>query len=204
MIYLDFQKALDKVPHERIMAYIYALGIAGEVFKWIKDWHKDMEQRVVLGTSSKWIKVESGVSQGSVLGPLLFLIYINDMDDAVCSGLLKFADDTKVFSVVSTKGDIDRLKYDLFNLGKWSQDWPMLFNIDKCKVMHLGVNNTEVKYEMNGKYLMDVTEECDLDVIIQSDLKCSEQCLKAVNTAKRVLGMIKRSFSVKVKVILQL
>ena len=79
------------------MAKVYALGIAGEVFKWIKDWPKDREQRVVLlGTSSKWIKVKSGVPpQRSVLGPLLFLIYTNDIDGAACSGLLKFADDTK-------------------------------------------------------------------------------------------------------------
>ena len=86
---------------------INTLGITGEVFNWINDWLKDREQRVVLlGRHSKWIKVKSGVPQGSVLGPLLFLIYINDIDDSVCSKLLKFADDTKVFSVVSTKDDI--------------------------------------------------------------------------------------------------
>ena len=68
-------------------------------------------------------------------GPLLFLIYINDIDDAVCSNLLKFADDTKVFSVVQTQNDIDKLQRDLLNLGKWSLDWLMLFNVDKCKVI---------------------------------------------------------------------
>ena len=123
----------------------------------------------------------------------------------MCSNLLKFADDTKVFSVVPTKNDIDRLQQDLLNLCNWSQDWLMLFNVDKCKVMHIGLSNSKANYEMNGKYLEEVTEERDLGVIFQNDLKCSRQCLKAVNTANKVLGMIKRSFSVRDKdVILQL
>jgi len=107
VIYLDFQKAFDKVPHKRLMMKINAMGITG-VFNWIEDWLNDREQRVVLlGSHSKWIKVKSGVPKGSLLGPLLFLIYINDIDDSICAKLLKFADDMKVFSVVSTKNDID-------------------------------------------------------------------------------------------------
>jgi len=136
VIYLNFQKAFDKVPHKRLMMKINAMGITGDVFTWIEDWLNDRELRVVLlGSHSKWIKVESGAPQGSVLGPLLFLIYINDIDDSVCAKFIKFADDMKVFSVVSTKNDIVRLQINLINLGKCSHDWLMLFNIDKCKVM---------------------------------------------------------------------
>jgi len=81
----------------------------------------------------------------------------------------------------------------------------MLFNIDKCKVMHLGLNNVKAIYEMNGKYSEEVIEERNLRVIMQSDLKCSKQCLKAASTANKVLGMIKRSFSIRDKeIILQL
>jgi len=130
----------------------HTMGITGDVFNWIEDWLNDREQRVVLlGSHSEWIKVQSGVPQGLVLGPLLFLFYIDDIDDSVCAKLLKFADDTKVFSVVSTKNDIDGLQIDLINLGKWSHEWLMLYNIDKCKVMHLGLNNVNAKCEMNGR-----------------------------------------------------
>ena len=121
---------------------INALGNTGEVYKWIEDWLTDGEQRVVLlGGNSKWTLVKSGVPQGSVLGPLLFLIYINDIDDSVCSKLLKFADDTKVFSVVQTKNDIDRLQNDLLNLGKWSQDWLLLLFNPMCITLHLSTLN---------------------------------------------------------------
>ena len=84
VMYLDFQKAFDKVPHRRLMLKIKSLGIARNVYNWIEDWLKDREQRVVfLGCNSEWIKVKSGAPQGSVLDPLLFLIYINDADDVV-------------------------------------------------------------------------------------------------------------------------
>jgi len=195
VIYLDFQKAFDKVPHKRLMLKIKSLGIAGNVYNWIEDWLKDREQRVVLlGCKSAWIKVKSGVPQGSVLGPLLFMIYINDIDDSVSSKLLKFADDTKVFRAVLNLHDIEKLQIDLMNLCKWSDDWLMLFNVDKCKIVHFGYNNNMANYKLNDKNLDVDKEERDLGVVIQNDLKCRLQCIKVVNTANKVLGMIKRAF----------
>ena len=196
VIYLDFQKAFDKVPHKRLMKKIKSLGITGKIYDWIEDWLNNREQRVVLlGKSSKWVKVESGLPQGSVLGPLLFLIYINDIDDCVNSKLLKFADDTKVFRVIASPEDIISVHGDLVNLDKWSKDWLMLFNVDKCKIMHFGYNNLKTDYKMSDNSLDKVDMERDLGVIIQSNLKCNEQCANAVKSANRTLGMIKRSFS---------
>ena len=196
VIYLDFQKAFDKVPHKRLMLKIKSFGIVGQIYDWIEDWLKDRQQRVViLGKNSNWIKVKSGVPQGSVLGPLLFLIYINDIDDCVGTHILKFADDTKIYSVVANQEDVVKLQDDLKNLCYWSREWLMLFNIAKCKVMHLGRNNVKAEYEIDGTKLDEVDEERDLGVIMQKDLKCNQQCSRAVKTANRVLGMIKRTFT---------
>ena len=91
------------------------------------------------GQFSEWEDVLSGVPQGSVLGPLLFVIYINDIDDLVACKILKFADDTKIYSSVGSATDIESLQSDLSKLNSsWSKDWQMLFNMDKCKVMHMG------------------------------------------------------------------
>ena len=196
VIYLDFQKAFDKVPHKRLMLKIKSLGIAGEVYSWIADWLSDRQQRVVLlGNKSNWIEVKSGVPQGSVLGPLLFFIYINDIDESINTNILKFADDTKLYGIVANKDDVEKLQRDLIKICEWSSEWLMLFNVDKCKVMHIGHGNMRERYEMNGKNLNEVTEEKDLGVIMQNDLKCNKQCIYAVNKANRTLGMIKRTFS---------
>ena len=195
VIYLDFQKAFDKVPHKRLMLKVRALGIDGTVCNWIEKWLENREQRVVLlGKYSEWKKVKSGVPQGSVLGPLLFLVYINDIDCDINNNILKFADDTKLFGVAATRGDVQKLQNDLDRLYFWSEEWLMLFNVKKCKVMHLGYNNGLANYTMNGNVLESVVEERDLGIIFQNNLKWEKQCAKAVNTANRILGMIKRNF----------
>jgi len=119
-----------------------------------------------------------------VLGPLLFVIYINDIDQAVKNKLLKFADDTKVFGSVSSQDQIESLRSDLVSLCKWSEEWLMLFNVDKCKVMHFG---NEASYSINGVTLGVLNEEKDLGVIVQDDLKVTKQCIKAATTASKIL-----------------
>ena len=90
---------------------------------------------------------------------------------------------------------IDKLQEDLINVGNWSEEWLMLSNIDQCKVMHIGYNNKKAEYETDGRNLKEVLEERDLGIIMQFDLKCSSHCSKAVKTANRILGMIKRTFT---------
>ena len=121
IIYLDFQKAFDKVPHQRLLLKLKAHGIGDSITDWIEQWLTDRRQRVVVdGEVSNWKSVLSGVPQGSVLGPILFLIYINDLDDSITSNVLKFADDTKLFRKVNTDGDKQHLQNDLDRLVKWS------------------------------------------------------------------------------------
>jgi len=125
-----------------------AHGIAGNVLKWIEDWLSNRKQRVLLnGCFSEWRDVISGVPQGSVLGPLLFIIHINDIDDCVVGKILKFTDDTKIYHTVYSDEDVIALQSDLCNLVEWSKEWRMLFSADKCKVMHMGFNNKQAKYD---------------------------------------------------------
>jgi len=121
---------------------------------------------VLNGCFPEWRDVVSGVPQGSVLGPLLFIIYINDIDDCVASKILKCADDTKIYHMVYSEEDVSVLHFDLCNLVEWSKEWQMLFNADKCRVMHMGYNNKLAEYHMNDVKLECVSEEKDLGVII--------------------------------------
>ena len=113
------------------------------MINWIEKWLIDRRQRVVVdGEVSNWKVVLSGVPQGSVLGPILFLIYINDLDDDITSKVLKFADDTKVFRKIKSDADRQHLQDDLNKLIEWSEKWQMLFNFGKCKCLHTGHRRT--------------------------------------------------------------
>jgi hypothetical protein len=131
-----------------------------------------------------------------VLGPLLFLIFINDLDLAVSLDelLVKFADDTKLARIVKSDEDRRKLQLALGNLVKWTREWGMLFNIKKCKVMHLGRANLKCEYSMEGVKLEVTKEEKDLGVLITDNLKPSAQCAQAAKTAQSVLGQIARAF----------
>ena len=105
------------------------------------------------GGVSSWKSVLSGVPQGSVLGPILFLVYINDLEEGVTGKILKFADDTNLFRKVKEIGDNFFLQDDIDKLVKWSEKWQMLFNFGKCKCLHTGLRNTGMNYEMGGTIL---------------------------------------------------
>ena len=121
---------------------------------------------VINGVSSSWGNVISGVLQGSVLGPLLFFISINDIDTDLFSKICKFADDRKIGHAVATEDDVQLLRDDLKNFAKWAIECQMLFNIEKCVVMHIGTNNKLYSYNMNNATLKTVDVERDLGVII--------------------------------------
>ena len=143
----------------------------------------------------------SGVPQGSVLGPLLFLIYINDLDDNITSNVLKFADDTKVFRRFNSDGDKQHLQNDLDRLVEWSEKWQMLFNFWKCKCLHTGHNNLDVNYKMGDTGLGTTVKQKNLGVTISADMKVSEQCGIAASKGNQILGLIRRNLTYKKKAV---
>jgi hypothetical protein len=137
------------------------------------------------------------VPQGSVLGPILFTIYINDIDCDIFSKISKFADDTKIGRCVLTERDREELQRDLNTIVNWSKTWQMQFNSDKCKILHFGRRNKKYDYQMDNNTINAAAEEKDLGVIIDTDLKFSKQIAVCVKNANRVLGFINRHFEYK-------
>ena len=198
VIFLDFAKAFDKVPYKRLMLKLESHGITGKVALWIEEWLNNRMQCVgIRGTLSNLVHVLSGVPQGSVLGPLLFLIYINDLDCNIQNWILKFADDTKIFGKITDEMDRVKLQQDLQKLITWSDEWQMMFNVSKCKIMHIGKKDISGHYFMKSQQLEEVMEEKDLGVMITRDLKVSRQCQLAYNKASRILGLINRTIEYK-------
>lgn len=203
IIYLDFAKAFDKVPHHRLLQKLKAHGINGKIWNWIRAWLTNRNQRVCIkGKASTWAEVLSGVPQGSVLGPVLFLIYINDLEEGIENWILKFADDSKIFSRIQDADDHLRLQKDLNQLLEWSREWQMKFNVEKCKVMHVGSSNPRYTYEMDGSEIQVIHEEKDLGVTIVDNLKTSVHCAHQYAKANRMLGLLRRTFKTRSKPVL--
>ena len=204
--YYDLRKAFDTIPHQRLIIQVEAHGIKGKIAAWIRAWLKNRKQRVVInGSQSEWAPVTSGVPQGSVLGPLLFIIYINDIDVGIKGKISKFADDTKLCHDVSKPEDKETVQHDINKLVEWTKKWQMQFNPDKCTVIHFGCHNPNNEYQIEGKTLKSVTQQRDLGIIINKDLKWEKQVEKSCKKANRVLGYISRNFRYKSKdIVLQL
>ena len=183
-----------------------SLNIDGEILAWIQAWLSGRKQRVVLnGHQSDLISVPCSVPQGSVLGPTLFVIFIDDIDlciEALSALLLKFADDTKVIKRIRSNTDSQELQAIIDNLHAWAEQWQMYFNVNKCKVVHLGRNNPKLQYFMNGIEVQAVDSERDLGVILDHTGKPSLQCAKAAQKGNQVLGQLLRSFQCRDKEVL--
>ena len=197
LLYLDFAKAFDKVPHQRLLSKLNSHGIRGHILTWISNWLSGRTQRTTLnGSSSTWKQVLSGVPQGSVLGPLLFLIFINDIDEAagLVKYLNKFADDTKLGHCVNSDEDHKSLQQTIDNLLKWSKDWSMEFNVGKCHILHLGRSNARHQYTMGSRVIQPADKEKDVGILITDNLKPSQQCVEASRRATTILYQISKSF----------
>ncbi len=154
IVYLDFQKAFDKVPHNKLMFKVKHLGIAGNVHNWIENWVSNRKQRVVInGTTLDW-------------APVLFIIYINDIEVGLNNFIAKFSDDTKIGNSVISDRDRRNLQDDLNKTSAWSARWEMPFNVKKCHILQVGTRNLKYDYEMSGEKLESV--------YCVKDLKCHD------------------------------
>ena len=198
VLYFDFSKAFDRVPHTRLLLKLKAHGIGETLCRWIESWLTEREQRVVVnGKVSEWGSVGSGVAKVSVLGPTAFLVHISDLDIEVKNDILKFADDTKLFAAIRSDEDADRLQDDVSKLYEWSKKWQMNCNVDKCNCVHIGRNNKEHDYYIGDNIVQVSSSGKDLGVIIESTLDWGKQCANVARIGNMMLSQINRSFTYK-------
>nr|VZI30414.1 unnamed protein product [Spirometra erinaceieuropaei] len=200
VIFFDFKKAFDSVPHGRLLQKIWECGIQGSIFNWIKSFLSCRLQKVIVGaTTSEWVPVKSGVPQGSVLGPLLFLIYINDCPaDLECDGIM-FADDIKIWKTISCVEDAQKLQEDVNKLAAWSSKWILAFNVSKCVVLRLESGRRRFpkhQYVINGVPLNEVDTHKDLGVWTCSNLLPSQHCKRVVQKTTSTMHWIRRAFKI--------
>ena len=200
VLYLDFCKAFDSVPHLRLLKQINSFGITGKASNWIKAFLSNRTQKVrVNGAESQWTPVVSGIPQGSILGPILFSLFVNDMPRNIQSLISLFADDTKIHLPLISDDSARQLQEDLWTLEVWSIAMQMKFHPKKCKVLHLGRTNNNNDYFMhtddgNLHKLEETLLEKDLGVNTDSKLKFTEHCQIKINTATKVLRYIRHTF----------
>ena len=209
VIYFDFAKAFDSVNHDLILLKLKnKFGIDGRLLKFITDYLRGRQQQVLIsGKFSSMKNARSGVPQGSILGPLLFIIFIDDIAGGISPGthLSLYADDTKIWRQIFSDTDILRLQKDIDYLHDWSLSNKMRFHPDKCKVLSVTGKVSEALsllsvlpfynfiYSMGGISLDYVEFEKDLGVIVTKNLNWQEQCSKVLSKANQKLGMARRN-----------
>ena len=197
MLVLDFAKAFDTVAHKRLLGKLESYGIDGNLYGWIQSFLEGRTQRVVVdGETSGPASVKSGVPQGSVLGPLLFLIFINDLAEHTTSTVRLFADDCVMYKSVKSVHDCQELQQDLIQLQAWLERWLLRFNPRKCNIMratHATRKKIKFPYTLDDTPLADTPSTSYLGVKLSSDLRWNKQVKKTVAKGNQTLGVLKRN-----------
>jgi len=196
VIYIDYQKAFDSCSHPKLLKKLLSYGINGRLHTWISSFLADRSQCVQIGSSySRVSPAVSGVPQGSVIGPLLFLLFINDLSDSLGNVSVKlYADDAKIYSSFSLIDDTFDLDRALIALHNWSSIWQLPIAVSKCNVLHIGHSNPKLFYALGANILEPVSVMRDLGVLVSSGLTPSAQCTSAAIKASCVANMLLRCF----------
>ena len=198
VVYIDLRKAFDSVDHEKLLQKCAAYGIGGKLLAVIRAFLSNRWQRVKVGdTFSDWSRVTSGVPQGSVLGPLLFLIYINDLPGVIkASQIQLYADDAKIFlardRLAPTAAGLQR---DLTSLQLWCREWQMAINAGKCSVLQIALRGViPARYTLGDEVVPIETVVKDLGVLVSGRLTFSDHCYAIAGRASARIGLICRAF----------
>ena len=203
-VVMDFSKAFDVVPHGSLLVKLDHYGIRGHTLSWIDSFLSRRTQRVVVNNEmSDLAPVTSGVPQGSVLGPILFLAYINDMPECISSTSRLFADDTIVYRQVKCDEDRQALQQDLVALEAWEAKWGMSFNPSKCSVIHISRKKVPLTFDYILKeQILETSSTANyLGITIAKDLSWTEQISKVTSKANRSLGFLRRNIKTNSEVI---
>jgi hypothetical protein len=196
-VLLDFSKTFDKVPHERLLHKLHFYSVLGQYLAWISRFLQNRTQQLVLeGSKSDTAEVTSGVPQGTVLGPLLFLVFINDLPDCVVSDVRLFADDCLLYRTIKSQTDADMLQNDLTCLQEWESKWLMSFNPDKCEVIRV-TNKTKnvinAEYTIRKNTLRTVDQAKYLGVTIHKNLSWKPHVSNISKKANDTQSFIQRN-----------
>jgi hypothetical protein len=196
MVILDFSKAFDRVPHQRLLKKVHHYGVRGQTHKWITSFLQDRTQKVIVeGESSEVAPVVSGVPQGSVLGPLLFLLFINDLPEGLHSSTRLFADDCILYRQIKSAHDQSLLQEDLHTLAQWEATWGMDFHPQKCSVLRVTRSRSPflTDYTLKGTKLCTEQSSKYLGVDLQTDLSWKTHIDRVTKKANNMLGFLRRN-----------
>ena len=198
-VFLDISKAFDKVWHEDLIFKLKQNGVGGNAINLLGNYLSSRKERVIInGKTSEYFPVESGVPQGSVLGPLLFLIYINDLEIGIKSKVNFFADDTMIYSVVHNPTlTASVLNHDLEIISQWAHQWKMSFNPEPSKqAVEILFSQKKIKVThrplfFNGTIVDKVNEHKHLGLTLDSKLTFSKNINDKINKSRKLLGVLK-------------